>query len=55
MSKYRVPRHYKFAATRWWTPARASSSPTRFGDDVVIETKVIEFRRSSFDVHRLIK
>ena len=28
--------------------------PTKFGDDVVIETKVVEFRRSSFDVqHRL--
>jgi 4-hydroxybenzoyl-CoA thioesterase len=28
--------------------------PTKFGDDVVIETKVAEFRRSSFDVqHRL--
>ena len=28
--------------------------PTKFGDDVMIETKVTEFRRSSFDVqHRL--
>ena len=28
--------------------------PTKFGDDVVIETKVTAFRRSSFDVqHRL--
>jgi 4-hydroxybenzoyl-CoA thioesterase len=28
--------------------------PTKFGDDVVIETKVVEFRRSSFDVqHRI--
>jgi 4-hydroxybenzoyl-CoA thioesterase len=28
--------------------------PTKFGDDVVIETKIVEFRRSSFDVqHRL--
>jgi 4-hydroxybenzoyl-CoA thioesterase len=28
--------------------------PTKFGDDVVIETQVKEFRRSSFDVqHRL--
>ena len=25
--------------------------PTKFGDDVVIETKVTEFRRSSFDIH----
>jgi 4-hydroxybenzoyl-CoA thioesterase len=30
--------------------------PTRFGDDVVIETTATEFRRSSFDVrHRLTK
>jgi 4-hydroxybenzoyl-CoA thioesterase len=30
--------------------------PTRFGDDVRIETAVAEFRRSSFDVsHRLFK
>jgi 4-hydroxybenzoyl-CoA thioesterase len=30
--------------------------PSRFGDDVVIETGVTEFRRSSFDVqHRLRK
>ena len=30
--------------------------PTRFGDDVVIETAATEFRRSSFDVrHRLTK
>ena len=30
--------------------------PTRYGDDVVIETTVTEIRRSSFDIrHRLIK
>ena len=30
--------------------------PTRFGDDVIIETSVPEFRRSSFDLsHRLLK
>jgi 4-hydroxybenzoyl-CoA thioesterase len=28
--------------------------PTKYGDDVAIETNVVEFRRSSFDVqHRL--
>jgi 4-hydroxybenzoyl-CoA thioesterase len=32
------------------------SFPTRYGDDVVIETTITEFRRSSFDVrHRLLK
>jgi 4-hydroxybenzoyl-CoA thioesterase len=30
--------------------------PSRFGDDVVVESGVTEFRRSSFDVqHRLLK
>jgi 4-hydroxybenzoyl-CoA thioesterase len=30
--------------------------PTTFGDDVTIESTVVEFRRSSFDVrHRLLK
>ena len=30
--------------------------PSRFGDDVVVESEVSEFRRSSFDVrHRLLK
>ena len=30
--------------------------PSRFGDDVVVESGVAEFRRSSFDVqHRLLK
>ena len=30
--------------------------PSRFGDEVVIETEVKEFRRSSFDIqHRLLK
>jgi 4-hydroxybenzoyl-CoA thioesterase len=30
--------------------------PTRFGDDVTIETRVVEIRRSSFDLsHRLTK
>ena len=30
--------------------------PARFGDDVIIETTVAEFRRSSFDVrHRILK
>jgi 4-hydroxybenzoyl-CoA thioesterase len=28
--------------------------PTKYGDDVVIETKVVEFRRSSFDVQHLL-
>ena len=30
--------------------------PTRYGDDVVIETTIMEIRRSSFDIrHRLMK
>jgi 4-hydroxybenzoyl-CoA thioesterase len=31
-------------------------APTTFGDDVTIETALLEFRRSSFDIrHRLLK
>ena len=30
--------------------------PTSYGDDVIIETKISEFRKSSFDVvHRILK
>ena len=29
--------------------------PTRFGDDVTVETRVAQFRRSSFDVHHCLR
>jgi len=54
MSKYQFFKHYKFAGYPMVdTPARFLK-PCKFGDDVTIETKVVKFGRSSFEVeHRL--
>ena len=54
MSKYQFTRHYEFHGYPMVDTRARFLKPTKFGDDVVIETKVAEFRRSSFDVqHRL--
>jgi 4-hydroxybenzoyl-CoA thioesterase len=54
MSKFQFTRHYKFAGYPMVDTRARFLKPTKFGDDVVIETRVKEFRRSSFDVeHRL--
>ena len=54
MSKYQFIRHYKFDGYPMVDTRARFLKPARYGDDVVIETKVTEFRRSSFDVqHRL--
>ena len=54
MSKYQFTRHYKFAGYPMVDTRARFLKPTKFGDDVVVETTVTEFRRSSFDVrHRL--
>ena len=54
MSKYQFTRHYDFAGLSDGGHAGALPQADQFGDDVVIETKVAEFRRSSFDVqHRI--
>jgi 4-hydroxybenzoyl-CoA thioesterase len=54
MTKYQFTRHYKFAGYPMVDTRARFLKPTKFGDDVVIETKVTEFRRSSFDVqHRV--
>ena len=54
MSKYQFTKHYKFAGYPMVDTRARFLKPTKFGDDVVIETAVTEFRRSSFDVrHRL--
>src|SRR6186997_848760 len=45
MSKYQLLKHYDFQGYPM-VDTRA-----KFGDAVVIETKIAEFRRSSFDVH----
>ncbi len=54
MNKHRFMRHYEFAGYPMVDTRARFLKPTKFGDDVVIETKVSSFRRSSFDVqHRL--
>jgi len=55
MSKYQFLRHYKFEGYPLVDTRARFLKTTKFGDDVVIETKVAEFRRSSFDVqHRIL-
>jgi 4-hydroxybenzoyl-CoA thioesterase len=54
MTKYQFTRHYHFAGYPMVDTRARFIKPTKYGDDVVVETKVTEFRRSSFDVqHRL--
>jgi 4-hydroxybenzoyl-CoA thioesterase len=54
MSKYQFTRHYEFQGYPMVDTKARFLKPTKFGDDVVIETKIVEFRRSSFDVqHRI--
>ena len=51
MSKYRFLKHYAFAGYPMGDTRAKFRKPAKFGDDIVIETKIAEFRRSSFDVH----
>jgi 4-hydroxybenzoyl-CoA thioesterase len=54
MSKYQFTQHYKFAGYPMVDTRARFLKPCKFGDDVEIETRIAEFRRSSFDVqHRL--
>jgi 4-hydroxybenzoyl-CoA thioesterase len=54
MSKFDFMRHYEFEGYPLVDTRARFLKPTKFGDDVAIETKVAEFRRSSFDVqHRI--
>jgi len=54
MSKYQFFKHYKFAGYPMVDTRARFLKPCKFGDDVVIETKVVKFGRSSFDVeHRI--
>jgi 4-hydroxybenzoyl-CoA thioesterase len=54
MSKFQFTRHYRFAGYPMVDTRARFLRSTKFGDDVAIETRVKEFRRSSFDVeHRL--
>jgi 4-hydroxybenzoyl-CoA thioesterase len=56
MTKHDYLRAYEFAGHPLVNARSRFIIPTRFGDDVTIESTVTEFRRSSFDIsHRLHK
>jgi 4-hydroxybenzoyl-CoA thioesterase len=56
MKKYDAQRHYDFAGHPLVATRVRFLFPTRFGDDVMIETAIAAVRRSSFDIeHRLLK
>jgi 4-hydroxybenzoyl-CoA thioesterase len=56
MTKHDYLRAYDFTGHPLLTTRSRFLVPTRFGDDVRIDTTIAEFRRSSFDViHRLHK
>jgi 4-hydroxybenzoyl-CoA thioesterase len=51
MTKYQMLRAYDFAGYPVVQARAQFLSPAKFGDDVMAETSIGEFRRSSFDVH----
>ncbi len=56
LTKYEYLKAYDFAGHPLVDVHARFILPTRFGDDVTIETTVAGFRRSSFDIrHRLLK
>jgi 4-hydroxybenzoyl-CoA thioesterase len=56
LSKYDMIAHYDFVGIPMVDTRARFIIPSRFGDDIDIETTVTEFRRSSFDVsHRVTK
>ena len=56
MKKYAAQRHYDFAGFPLVATRARFLLPTRFGDEVAIETSITEVRRSSFEIeHRLLK
>jgi len=56
LNKYQLLRTYNFAGFPMVDVRAQFMIPSRFGDDVEIESTISEFRRSSFDVHhRLFK
>jgi len=50
MTKYQMLRAYEFSGYPVVEARAQFSAPAKYGDDVVAETTVSEFRRSSFDV-----
>jgi 4-hydroxybenzoyl-CoA thioesterase len=56
MTMYQMRRHYKFAGTPLIDARARFLIPSRYGDDVVVESTMGEMRRSSFEVrHRILK
>ena len=54
MTRYQFTRHYNVVGYPMVDTRARFRAPARFSDDVVIESVIKEFRRSSFDVeHRL--
>jgi 4-hydroxybenzoyl-CoA thioesterase len=51
MTKPQMLKHYGMVGTPMVETRAVFHLPSTFGDDVVIESTVSEFRRSSFDVH----
>jgi 4-hydroxybenzoyl-CoA thioesterase len=56
MTKHQYLKAYEFTGHPLVNTRARFLIPTRFGDDVTVETTVSAFRRSSFDIrHRLLK
>ena len=56
MTKYQMLKAYQFSGYPVVEARAQFLSPAKYGDDVVAETSISEFRRSSFDVsHRVFK
>jgi 4-hydroxybenzoyl-CoA thioesterase len=56
MTKFKFLKHYDFAGYPMVDTRARFVLPTRFGDDVVVETTITELKRSSFSLtHRLLK
>ena len=56
MTKHHYLKAYDFSGHPLVNARSRFLIPTRFGDDVTIETRATDLRRSSFDVHhRLLK
>ena len=56
MTKYQSQKEFGFAGYPMVDTRAKFTIPTRYGDDVEIESTIAEFRRSSFDIqHRMLK
>jgi 4-hydroxybenzoyl-CoA thioesterase len=51
MTKFQFLKHYDFVGYPMVDTRAKFAIPTRFGDDVVVESTISELRRSSFDIH----